>query len=109
MPSGYAYALARLADRSPLLKRLPIVRLLMLGEVVLLARDHFERLSPTERRRLVVLMRDARGRPSRLARRERDELQALIHKADPHLFAAAAADKLSPVGLPKSAYPKRDA
>jgi hypothetical protein len=105
-PSSYAYALARMAERAPLLKRLPVVRLLMLGEVVLLARDHIERLTPAERHRLVVLMRDARGRPSRLSTRHRDELQALIDKADPHLFAAHAVDKLSPVPVPNGVRPK---
>jgi hypothetical protein len=109
VPSSYAYALARLAERAPLLRGLPVVRLLMLGDVVLLARDHFERLSPLERRRFVVLMRDARGRPSKLSVKDRDELQALIHKADPKLFATAAAGKLSPVGLPKGIAAKRKA
>ncbi len=93
------------AERTPLLKRLPVVRLLLLGEVILLARDHYERLSPKERRRLVVLLREAKGRPSQLSDRQRDELQAIIAKAEPKLFAAQAADRLSPVGLPARLYP----
>jgi hypothetical protein len=90
----------QIAGRVPGLRRLPVMRLLILGEVVMLARTHVERLTPRERHRLVVLLREARGRPSRLDGRRRDELQALIHKADPKLFAAAAASKLSPVPLP---------
>jgi hypothetical protein len=96
------------AKRLPLLKRLPVMRLLMLGEVVLIAREHIERLTPAERRRLVVLMRDARGRPNQLPAREHDELQALIAKAEPRLFAGAAAGKLSPIPLPsRITHPKR--
>ncbi len=77
------------------------MRLLLLGEVVVLAREHIERLEPRERRRLVVLMRQAHGRPSNLSGRDRQELQDLVAKADPKLFAKEAAEKLSPVPLPK--------
>jgi hypothetical protein len=94
------HAVARAAKRVPIVKRLPIMRVLLLGEVVLLARTHFERLTPRERHRLVQLLRDAKGRPSQLSGAERDELQALVAKADPKAFAAAAAGKLSPVPLP---------
>ncbi len=100
-PSITSRTAGRVAKRVPGLRRLPVMRLLLLGEVVLLARDHIERLTPRERRRLVVLLRDARGRPSRLQGGHRDELEALIAKADPKLFAAEAAAKLSPVPLPK--------
>lgn len=77
------------------------MRLLVLGEVALLARDHIERLTPGERRRLVALMREARGRPRTLGERERDELEALIAKAEPKLFASEAVQRLSPLPLPK--------
>lgn len=90
-----------LAKRVPVLRRLPVLRLLVLGEVVVLARNHIERLTPRERRRLVMLLREARGRPSHLDERRRAELQALIAKADPKLFATDAAARLSPVPLPK--------
>jgi hypothetical protein len=93
--------LGRAAEHTPGLRRLPVVTLLMLGEVVLLARDHIERLDPAERRRLVVLMREAHGRPRNLGGGERRELQNLIAKAEPKLFAREAAAKLSPVKLPK--------
>lgn len=94
------------AKTVPGLKRIPMLKLLVLAEIVLIARSHIERLTPRERRRLFVLMRDGRGRPRRnLAPDERDELEALIAKADPKLFAAAAAHKLSPVPLPKRFRP----
>jgi enhancing lycopene biosynthesis protein 2 len=70
--------------------------LIALGEVALLAHNHLGRLSPQERRRLMELMRIAKGRPSHLRPAEREELSALVAKAEPRLFAAAVADKLSP-------------
>ncbi|MHB8657142.1 MAG: hypothetical protein ACYC91_04185 [Solirubrobacteraceae bacterium] len=97
MPSQ---AIGRLVQRMPLLKRLPVLRLLALGEVLLLAREHLERLEPHERRRLVALIRAGRGRPRNLSVRDREELQSLIAKADPRLFAGLAAQKLSPVPIP---------
>jgi hypothetical protein len=96
---------ARVAERLPGLKRIPMLRLLMLADVVMLARDHLERLTPAERRRLVVLVRDGRGRKRNLSPRERDELEALVAKADPKLFASEAAERLSPVPLPKRFRP----
>jgi hypothetical protein len=98
--SVFTQTVGRAAERLPGLRRLPIVRLLVLGELVMLAREHFERLTPKERRRLVVLMRDARGRPSNLSARERRELEAIVAKAEPRLFATEAAGKISPVPLP---------
>ncbi len=102
MPSSMlVHAAARVAGRLPVLKQLLVMRLLMLGEVVLLAREHIERLTPQERRRLVLLVREGRGRRDNLNPADRDELEALIAKAEPRLFAAAAVDRLSPVPLPK--------
>ncbi len=101
--------IGRAAQRVPLLKRVPVLRLLVIGEIALLAHNHLVRLSPRERRRLVVLMRDARGRPTKLSPRERDELEALIAKVEPKLFAATAAQKLSPVPLPSSLIRRRGA
>jgi hypothetical protein len=91
---------ARIARRLPYLRRLPIMRLLALGEVLLLAKDHFEKLSPHERRRMVELLRDGKGRPSNLRASERQELEQLIAKAEPRVFAGVAAQRLSPVPLP---------
>jgi hypothetical protein len=96
------------AKRVPLVRRLPIMRVLLIGEIALIARTHIERLTPQERRRIVVLLRDARGRPSALSPDERAELEALVAKAEPKLFAAAAAHKLSPVTLPQRFLPRRD-
>lgn len=94
--------IGRTAKRVPLLRRVPVMQLLVIGEVAMLAHSHITRLGPRERRRLVVLLRDARGRPGNLSGRERNELEALIAKVEPKLFAASAAQKLSPVPLPSS-------
>ena len=92
-------AVAKAAERLPMLKRLPLARMLILAEVGMLAKDHFERLSPSERRRLVVLVRDAKGRPSNLSSRHRRELEDLVAKIEPKRFATTAAEKFSPVPL----------
>jgi hypothetical protein len=93
------YAAERASRRIPYLRRLPVARLIVLGEVVLLAKAHFELLTPAERRRLVLLLREARGRPSRLAPARRAELEWLIDKAQPRALLREAARRISPVPL----------
>ncbi len=78
----------------------PLARLMAAGQIVLLARQHWHRLTPDERRRLVTLMRVAGGRRGRLMPGERLELVRLIAKADPKLFAGLVVQKFSPVPLP---------
>lgn len=79
------------------MRRLPVARLIALGELALLAREHAMRLDPQERHRVVELLRHAHGRPSKLSARERRELGKLVAKAEPQLFARAAAVKLRPM------------
>jgi hypothetical protein len=93
------YTAARAGRRIPYLRRLPIARLIVLGELVLLAKAHIELLSPAERRRLVVLLREARGRPSRLSPARRAELEQLIDKAQPRVLLGEAARRISPLPL----------
>jgi hypothetical protein len=85
----------------PLLKALPVMKLIAVAEIALLARRHVTKLSSDERRRLAALVRKGRGRRSRLSEDERDELARLVAKAEPRLFAGEVADKLSPVRLPR--------
>ncbi len=89
------------AKRLPILKRLPVFRLLAIAEIALLARDHLGRLEPAERRRLVELVRIGRGRARNLQPAEREELARLVAKVEPRRFAGMAADKISPVPLPR--------
>lgn len=91
----------RTARRIPGLRRLPAVQLAALAEVLLLARDHVQMLTPYERRRVAELVREGRGRPRNLSERERQELLSLIEKTQPRRFAGRAVDAVSPVRLPQ--------
>jgi hypothetical protein len=93
-------AISKTAGHVPGLKRIPVLKLLAFAEVALLAREHFTKLEPSERRRLIQLVRRGRGRSSNLTESERDELATLVAKAEPRLFAGTAADKFSPIPLP---------
>jgi hypothetical protein len=95
------HAISHGLSRVPGLKRLPVLKLIAIGEIALLARTHATKLSPAERRRLVQLVRKGRGRPSKLTAEERDELAKLVAKAEPRLFAGQVVNKLSPVPLPR--------
>ena len=95
------FLIKRVVSRLPILRALPIFRLLAIAEIAILARDHLGRLQPAERRRLLELVREGRGRGSNLPAAEREELAKLVAKVDPRRFGWLAADKLSPVPLPK--------
>ncbi|HEY2260192.1 MAG TPA: hypothetical protein VGH45_10795 [Solirubrobacteraceae bacterium] len=94
-------SLGAAAGHVPGLRRVPVLKLLAVAEVGLLARDHLLRLSPRERRRLLELVRKGRGRASALTPSERDELGGLVAKIEPRLLVGKAADRLSPVPLPR--------
>jgi hypothetical protein len=99
MPTPFAnVALARAAERLPGLRRLPLARLVIVAELAILAKAHLDRLKPAERRRLLVLLRDARGMPKNLSDRDRREFEKLVAKLEPKMFANTAVDKFSPVG-----------
>ena len=85
----------------PGLRRLPVFKLISIAEIGLLARDHVMRLTPEERHRLLELIREARGRPSRMSAAERDELAVLVARMEPRRLAGEAADRISPVPLPR--------
>ena len=80
-----------------MLKRMPFFRLLAIGRTTLLARRHFQRLEPKDRRRLAELVR----RGHRMSAKERDDLLRVLGKLGPREFAFAAADAFSPIPLPK--------
>jgi hypothetical protein len=101
MPSLSRTIIGKGATRVPGLKRLPVFKLLAIGEIAILARRHIELLEPDERRRLIELVRKGRGRRVNLTQSEQRELTALIAKVEPKRFALLAADKLSPIPVPK--------
>jgi hypothetical protein len=81
-------------------RALPLARLVAAAQIVMLARRHWLRLEPIERRRLLTLVRVARGRRRNLTPNEQLELARLVAKADPRLFAGLVAQRFSPVPLP---------
>jgi hypothetical protein len=94
--------LVRGAMHVPGLRRLPMLKLLAIGEIAFLTRTHVTKLDAAERRRFLDLLRKGRGRHSQnLTNEERDELVRLVAKAEPRLFAGTVADVLSPVPLPR--------
>lgn len=97
----HRHLIARVLGRLPGVRRLPVFKLLAIAEIAMLARTHFSRLDAQERSRLVELVRTGRGRARNLRPAEREELAALVAKLEPRQFAGLAADKLSPVPLPR--------
>jgi hypothetical protein len=81
-------------------KLIPVARLVAAAQIIMLARQHWLRLEPAERRRVIALVRQTHGRPRNLSGNERLELARLIAKADPRLFAGIVAQRFSPVPLP---------
>ena len=77
---------------------LPLARIVIAAEVAVLAKAHLDRLKPSERKRLLMLLRDARGIPKNLTGRDRREFEKLVAKLEPSIFASTAAEKFSPLG-----------
>ena len=75
-------------------KRIPFFKLLALAQIAMLAREHFRRLQPDERKRLFELVRNARG----LTPADKTELKGLVAKLEPGAFAGNAARRASPLG-----------
>ena len=93
-----------LLTRTPvkrLARGVPVVALLSAAEVAKLAKDHLARLRPAERRRLMALIAKGRGGASALSERERAELALLVAKLEPRAFVGSAADRFSPIPMPK--------
>lgn len=102
MPLGLVTrTVAKASEKVPGLRKVPVVMLLSAAEVALLARDHLQRLTPEERRRLVHLVYVGRGRRGRLTDPERADLERLVAKLEPRRLFGDAAGRLSPVPIPK--------
>jgi hypothetical protein len=82
-------------------KLLPLARILLIGEIAVQAGRHVAKLDPSERARLLGLLRKARGRPAALAEDEREELFALVARMEPQAFVGSAVSRLSPVPVPR--------
>jgi hypothetical protein len=79
----------------------PVVWVLLAGEVALMAANHLSRLNAAQRRRLLALSIRSRGRPSTLSEADRLELRILVAKFEPRLFVGKTVKRLSPVPVPK--------
>lgn len=93
-----------LLTRTPvkrLARGVPVVALLGVAEVAKLARRHLTMLRPHERRRLLALVAKARGGAGALSEAERAEFATLVAKLEPRAFVGSAADRFSPVPVPK--------
>jgi hypothetical protein len=84
-----------------LARGVPVVGLLSAAEVLKLAKAHLDKLNGAQRRRVIELVREAHGRPGSLGEAEREELGALVAMLEPRLFVGSAAERLSPVPVPK--------
>ena len=65
--------------------RLPALRALkwaVLFDVLVLTRDHWNKLTPGERAHLAALLRKSRARPGNLTRAERRDVRRLAAKLD---------------------------
>ena len=80
---------------------LPVGGLILTADIALMAGRHVSRLDGSERRRLLALVRETRGRPSSLNDADRQELVTLLASLEPRLFVGSAVRRLSPVPLPK--------
>ena len=91
--------------RSPWVKRVshgvPVARLLLVAEMVMLAQHHLGKLDRAQRRRLFTLLVRSRGWPRSLTAAERVEFLYLVGRLEPRLLLGTAVRRLSPVPLPK--------
>lgn len=88
-------AIRTVAKRAP--RAIPLLQLVSVVQVALLARRHVQQLEPAERKRLAQLVR----RGKRMTPEERTEFRALAAKLDARAFVGGAADRISPVPLPR--------
>lgn len=80
---------------------IPLAPLLLAGEMTMIAGRHIAKLDGTQRRRLIALLGQARGRPSSLTEEERREVLALLAVLEPRLFLGSAVRTISPLPVPK--------
>ena len=94
----------RLLLRSPWVRRVsqgvPVARLLLVAELVILAQRHLGKLDSAQRLRLFSLLVRARGRPRSLTAAERYEVVYLVARLEPRLLLGTALRRVIPLPLP---------
>ena len=71
-------------------------RVLILAEVALMVKKHFDLLDAEEKKELQRLVTKSKGKPSNLTRRERQRLSTLVEKVEPSDFAREFAMAAAP-------------
>jgi mRNA-degrading endonuclease RelE of RelBE toxin-antitoxin system len=71
---------------------LPITRVravpwIVVFELAMTARKHWQRLDAKDRARLAELLKKSQGRPNRLSAKERAAIRELVAKLEPRAFA----------------------
>jgi hypothetical protein len=74
--------------------KIPAARLIIVGELLLLANEHLHKLDAQERHRVLELVRRGHGRPRNLSERDRRELSRLVDKAEPREFVKTAGKRM---------------
>jgi hypothetical protein len=84
-----------------LAKGFPVVGVMLAAEVAVMAWTHLAKLDRSQRRRLLALLAQTRGRRGMLNPGEREELASLLATLEPRLFLGSAAKRISPLPVPK--------
>ncbi len=74
-------------DAMPPISRVRAMPWVMVFELALTLRRHWQRLEPRERARLTELIRKSQGRPMRLSASERADVRRLVAKLEPRAIA----------------------
>ena len=72
-------------------------RLLVVGEIALAAKRHFDNLESKERTELRGLITKSKGKPGNLTSAERTRVMTLVKKLEPTAFARNAAKSAVPL------------
>jgi hypothetical protein len=83
--------------RSAAVRALPWTRLLAVARGTITTKRHWDKLTPAERRSLVRLVRQSKGRPSNLSLRERHQLRRLVVKLELQRLGSDLAALASPL------------
>ena len=75
----------------PSLMRVRAMPWLMVLELAVTLRRHWQRLDPVDRMRLAELVRKSQGRPNRLTAAERADVRRLVAKLEPGEIARSVA------------------
>lgn len=73
---------ARFVGRSKASTTARTFHFVLLGQAVVVLRDHWQSVSAADRARLATLVKASRGRPMHLTPQQRNELAAIVRRVD---------------------------